>query len=191
MVLLCNLNDNDADLCRKFFLAAYSGNYEKLYNMLVSYGNMSEEKKKYFKEDCQKYCKEVKEKEVTYYFIDMINICLNYEFVPPDFLFSMAKAFVCLNGISNFSSNKYTAKELLQEQTMEFILKRSLNDYKEIVIDSLQITPKTIENTLQYGIINTFAKVVTNNDLKNDIDNSLDNLREMLDFIKLFCFDEQ
>ena len=49
---------------------------------------------------------------------------------------------------------------------MEFVLKRSLNDYKEIVIDSLQITSKAIENTLQYGILNTLAKVSTNSDMK-------------------------
>lgn len=187
MGLLCALSDSDAKLCRKFFLTAYSGNYEKLYNMLVSYGNMSEVKKQSFKEDCKKYCEEVKKKEVTYYFIDMINVCLNYEFVPPNFLFSMAKAFVCLNGISNFSNNKCTARELLQEQTMEFLIKRSLKDCKGIVIDSLHFTPKTLENISQYGLINTIAKVTTNSEIKKDVRKSLENLKEMLDLIKLSC----
>jgi len=190
MGLLCALSDSDAKLCRKFFLTAYSGNYEKLYDMLVSYGNMSEEKKQSFKEDCKKYCEEVKRKEVTYYFIDMINVCLNYEFVPPNFLFSMAKAFVCLNGISNFSDNKCTAKELLQEQTLEFLVKRSLKDCKGIVIDSLHFAPKALENISQYGLVNTIAKVTTSSEIKKDVRKSLENLKEMLDLIKLSCCDE-
>lgn len=184
MGLLCALSDSDAKLCRKFFLTAYSGNYEKLYDMLVIYGDMSEDKKASFKEECKKYCRDVKDKDVTFYFIDMINVCLNYEFVPPDFLFSMAKAFVCLNGISNFSENKWTSKELLQEQTIEFIVKRSLKDCKDIVIDSLSICPKALENTIQYGLVNTIAKVSANSELKETIKRSLENLNEMVELIK-------
>lgn len=190
MGLLCILSDTDAKLCRKFFLTAYSGNHEKLYDMLVSYGNMSEEKKKMFKDDCKKYCEDVKKKEVTYYFIDMINICLNYEFVPPDFLFSVAKAFVCLNGIGNFSENKCIARELLQAQTMEFLVKRSLNDFRGIVVNSLHITPKAIRNTLKYGLVNTIAKITTNNEIKDDVIVSLEDLKETLNLIKLYYCDE-
>ncbi len=184
MGLLCVLSDNDAKLCRKFFLTAYSGNYEKLYDMLVIYGDMSEKQKASFKEECKKYCKNVKEKDLTFYFIDMINVCLNYEFVPPDFLFSMAKAFICLNGISNFSENKCTAKELLQEQTIEFMVKRSLKDCKDIVLDSLAIAPKALENTIQYGLVNTVAKVSASSELRENIRRSLGNLKEMLDLVK-------
>ena len=190
MGLLCVLSDEDATLCRKFFLTAYSGNYEKLYDMLVIYGDMSEEKKASFKNDCRRYCTEIKEKDVTYYFMDMVNICLNYEFVPPNFLFNMAKAFVCLNGISNFSGNKCTCIELLQEQTIEFMVKRSLKDCKEIVIDSLNIAPKALENTLQYGLVNTIAKVSTSSELRKDVRSSLENLREMLDLVKSTYYDE-
>lgn len=188
MGLLCILNDIDVKLCRKFFLMAYSGNYEKMYDMLVSYGDMSEEKKQSFKKDCKKYCEDIKKKGVTYYFIDMLNVCLSYEIVPPDFLFSMGKAFVCLNGISNFTENKCTAIELLQEQTMEFLVKRSLKDCKEIVIDSLYIAPETLENVSQYGLVNTIAKVTTSGEIKKDVKQSLENLSEMIDVIKLsYC----
>lgn len=120
----------------------------------------------------------------------MINVCLNYEFVPPNFLFSMAKAFVCLNGISNFSDNKCTARELLQEQTMEFLVKRSLKDCKGIVIDSIHFAPKALENISQYGLVNTIAKVTTSSEIKKDVRKSLENLKEMLDLIKLSCCDE-
>lgn len=190
MGLLCAMSDADGKLCRRFFLTAYAGNYEKLYDMLVAYGNMDEAKKQSFKEACKKYCEEAKGKEVTYYFTDMINVCMNYEFVPPDFLFNMAKAFVCLNGISNFSENRCTARELLQEQTMEFLIKRSLTDCKEIMADGLRIVPETLENISQYGLISAFAKVTTSSKVRKDVENSLENLREALDLVKFFCCDE-
>lgn len=185
MGLLCVLSDSDAKLCRKFFLTAYSGNHEKLYKMLVPYGKMSEEKKQSFQKDCKKYCEEVKKKEVTYYFIDMINVCLNYELVPPNFLFNMAKAFICLNGISNFSGNQCSAKELLQEQTIEFLVKRSLKDCEGIVLDSLYIVPNTLESLLQHGLVKTIAKIATNSKMKENVRKSLDDLNEMLDLMRL------
>ena len=189
MGLLCILNDIDAKLCRKFFLIVYSGNYEKLYDILVPYGDMSEEKKQSFKKDCQKYCEDIKKKEVTYYFIDLLNVCLRYEIVPPNFFFIMAKAFVCLNGINNFTENKCTARELLQEQTMEFLVKRSIKNCKEIVIGSLHIAPETLENVSQYGLVNTIAKVTTSSEIRKDVKQSLENLSEMIDVIKLSCHD--
>ena len=185
MGLLCALSDSDAKLCRKLFLTAYSGNYEKLYDMLVIYGNMNQEQKNALKEYCKKYCEEVKEKDITHYFVDLINACLTCEINPPDFLFNMTKAFICLNGISSFTNNKCTAKELLQEQTIEFMIKRSIDNCKDIVIDSLYIGPKTLENTLKYGLVNTIAKELTDGSLKKDLRKSTEDLKEMLDLVKL------
>jgi len=186
MGLLYVMSDTDAKLCRKFFLTAYAGNYEKLYEILIPYGKMSQKKQQQFKRDCQKYCEEVKQKEVTYYFIDMINVCTSYELVPPNFLFSMAKAFICLNGISNFTDNNCTARELLQAQTVEFLIKRSYNDCKGIVADGLAIVPNTLENIFEYGLANTFAQATSSNKIRADLEVSLDNLKEMADFAKMF-----
>lgn len=183
MGLLCVLSSSEAKLCRDVFLAAYSENYEKLYNMLIVYGDMNEQKRKAFKLDCKKYCEEVKKKETTYYFIDLINICLKYEFVPPDVFFSMAKACICLNGIGNFSNNKCTAKELLQEQIVEFLIQRSLDDFKGIVVDSLHIAPRVLENALQYGLVNTMAKEIASNELE-DITRSAEHFKEMIDLFR-------
>ena len=128
--------------------------------------------------------RDIKNKEVTFYFIDMINICLNYELLPPDFLFGMAKAFICLNGISLFSENRCTAKQLLQEQAIEFMIKRSIKDCKSIVMDTFYTAPKTLKNTVQFGFANTIAKAATDSNFKKDIERSVDHLKEMLDLIK-------
>lgn len=97
----------------------------------------------------------------------------------------MAKAFICLNGISNFSGNQCSARELLQEQTIEFLVKRSLKDCKEIVLDSLHIVPNTLESLSQYGLVKTMAKIATNSKIKENVRKSLDDLNEMLDLMRL------
>lgn len=180
MGLLCILNEEDAKLCRDFFLTVCANNSEKLYQILVSYGNMSEKQKLDFKRDCKLYCESVQTKEVTHYFVDMLNICLNYEFVPPNFLFQMAKAFVCLNGINHFSNNSSIAKELLQEQTLEFLLNRSVCDCKEVLKEGVKIPSKIILNTLQHGVVNTISKLLSNQSLNQNIKESLDHLDEMV-----------
>lgn len=192
MGLLFVMSDRDTELCRKFFLTVYSGNYEKLYDLLVVYGNMSEEQKKSFKEDCRKYCEGIisRKEELTYYFIDMVNACVNYELVPPNFLFNMAKAFVCLNGISNFSDNKCSARELLHDQILEFLIKRSLRDCKGIIVDSLHIAPGALKNISRYGLVRTIAQVANNSVVRKDIDESIENLKEILDLIKSFYSEE-
>lgn len=185
MGLLCAMSDSDANLCREFFLTAYSGNYHKLYKMLISYGSISRTEEMELEEDCKRYCENVKEKEITYYFVDLISVCLKYELDPPDFLFSMAKAFVCLNGISNFSNNTCVARELLQEQTMEFLIRRSLKDCQGILSDGLSFAPRILESILQNGLVSTIAKATTDNTLRQDVKNSLANFREMLDLLEI------
>lgn len=184
MGLLCALSDEDAKLCRTLFLNAYAGNYEKIYNLLIPYGTMDNEAKKSFKEECRRYCEELKEKEITYYFIDLMNVCFYYEIVPPDFLFNMAKAFICLNGINNFTNNNTSAKELLQGQTIEFLIKRSLKDCKNIMVDGLWVMPKLLNKVLHKENLITAIKETTDEEI-NSVRNVLDNFNEMLDLIKL------
>ena len=114
----------------------------------------------------------------------MLNICLYYEFVPPDFLFNMAKAFVCLNGINNFTNNNTSAKELLQGQTIEFLIKRSLKDCKNIIFDGLCVMPKLLDKALHKENLITAIKETTDEEIES-VRNALDNFNEMLDLIKL------
>lgn len=183
MGLLCVMNDEDAKLCRSLFLAAYTGNAQKLYELLVGYGKMSAGKSKQFRLSCEELCREVRGKEVTYYFVDMINECLDYEFVPPDFLFSMAKAFICLNGINKLVENQIAAQELLQEQTAEFMLRRSLNDCREILMAGVGLGPEMLTDTLQTGPIEAVAKIIAKSDLQRKLTSSVENFREMLELV--------
>ena len=175
MGLLFVLDKNESNLCRDFFLAIYSKNYEKLYNMLVIYGNMNDKQKIEFKQNCKRFVEEVQDKNITHYFIDLIEVCLKFEFVPPAFLFNMAKSFICIYGISNFSDNNVSAKELLQDQIIEFLIKRSINDCKNLA------TQQVLENIMKYGIIDTITKYKKNSNLKI----YLNNFNEMVSLLKL------
>lgn len=162
-----------------------------MYNVLVIYGQMNEEMKKSLKEDYKQYCQQIKNKEVTYYFTDMINICLKYQFTPPDFIFCMAKAFICLNGINKFTNNKINTVGLLQEQIVEYLIKRSLKDCKSIIVNSLRVSPKLFENTLNYGIIKTIAKEYTTiNSLIDEAKMSIENLKEILQLLNMSSDEE-
>ncbi len=191
MGLLCVLSKSDAELMRRLFLAAYSGEYEKLYDNLIEFGNLNEKQKETLRNFCKNYCKDVITKDITHYFVDVINACLVCEIDPPDFLFSAAKAFVCLNGISGFSDNRMTAKDLLQEQVVEFMIKRSLRDCKGIIVDSIRLAPKFLKETMKYGLVKTVAKVSTDDELRQNVISSLANLREMLILFKASMDKEQ
>ena len=177
MGLIFVLNSEESKLCRDFFLTIYSGNYEKLYNMLVIYGDMTNEMKKTFKEDCKKYIEEVKDKNVTHYFIDLINICLSFNFVPPTFLFNMGKAFICIYGICSFSENNINTKELLENQIIEFTIKKKTDDFKNTIINNLNKTSKIVEEI----IINNFSEI--SQIIYNDF---IKNIEDTLNLIKIY-----
>lgn len=184
MGLLCVLNDEDTILCREFFLAVYNGDYEKISNMILKYSNMDKYSIISFKKDCKLYCEGIKDKNITYYFMDMVNICLKYEINPPNFLFSMTKAFFCLNGICNFVGNDFTAIKLLNDQVIEFFLKRSFADCKKCVKRAYSLIPSYIDNVRKNGLEDTITKIITEEDLIRDIKRSIINLQEVLSYMK-------
>ena len=146
MGLLFILSSEESKLCREFFLTIYMGNYEKLYDMLIIYGNLSNAQKIKFKEDIKKYIDDVRNKNVTHYFIDLIGVCLKFEFVPPSFLFNMGKAFICVYGISNFSLNKVGARELLKDQVFLYMIKKGINNFNDLFISSFDIINNLFNN---------------------------------------------
>ncbi len=184
MGLLFVLSEEDKELTLKFFLAAYAGNVEKLYEMLIPYGKMSLAEKEQFRADIATYCAKVKCKNITFYFIDMMNICLKYEFLPPKFLFCMAKAFVCLNGISVFTENATLAQELLQEQTTEFLLRRTWRDSVELVEMGLGLAPKFLAECCTQGMSKGFVGEIKRlADLREQCRLALTHFEEMCDVL--------
>lgn len=183
MGLVFSLSEEEHEMIKTFFLTAYARNYEKLYDFFVGYGSMDDRQKELFKADCKKYCDEIIDKDITHYFTDWINICIKYEFVPPNYLFCMAKAFICLTGINTFTHNRIDAIELLKDQTIEFLLQRSSRDLKNIGIHVRKLIPnfpKLFMETLNYGLVKTIAKESSENpELSQSTVKFIQNLREM------------
>ena len=127
--LLFVLSEEESRLCRDFFLTIYSGDYEKLYNMLIIYADLNDLQKREFKKNIKNYIDFVKDKNVTHYFIDLISICLGFNFVPPSFFINMAKAFICVYGICNYSDNDVGARELLKMQILLFLIKKNVKNF--------------------------------------------------------------
>lgn len=185
MGLVFVIDKEEAKLLREFFLTAYAGNYDKLYNMLIKYGMMSDENKFRFREETKKFCNEIRGKDVTFYFMDMVNICLHYQICPPDFLFKMTKAFMCLNGINKFINNPIDAKELLEEQTVEYLVRRSLNDCNNLAMTGVKTIPNFLSNVLKYGVSKGIAKELKRTEqFGKDIKMAYDNYNELMGLIK-------
>ncbi|MCI8778952.1 MAG: AarF/ABC1/UbiB kinase family protein [Bacilli bacterium] len=181
MGLLFELSKTDVKIVQQFFINAYLGDYDKLLELLMPYAKISAIEKEQFKEDIKSYCHEVKTKDITCYFTDVINICLKYEFLPPDFLFCMAKSLICLNGINKFSNNQTKAIELLQEQVANFFIARSYNDIKKLIIDNGSAIPHVLKSIYNFGIVNGLTnELPTIQKVDNDLKTTLLNFKEML-----------
>ncbi len=189
MGLMFNLGTEDCALTRQFFLTAYSRKSDKLYATLAGYGKLNESEQQKFLQDCQTYCNQIQQKNVTYYFTDMINICLKYEFVPPRFLFCMAKAFICLNGITVFTDNQICATELLQAQIAEYLVRRSFHDCRQLAQDGAScLTAVDLKSWDNLSDWDNLAQCVTSAAMKSskfttDLATAKEHFLEALDLI--------
>ncbi len=186
MGLLFVLSKEDQALIKQFFLAAYARNVEKLYELLIPYAQISEAERRAFRKDLEKYCQEIGEKEITSYFMDMIAVCLKYQFLPPNFLFCMAKAFVCLNGIAGFTGNVVRAQELLGEQVAEFLVERSFEDCRVIVKRGMTLLPEVLERgamgSLAQGIAHGMKQT---EEMCREVRQALGNIEETLEILRV------
>lgn len=163
MGLVFALNKEDRALLREFAFDAFSRDYERLYNTLIVYGNMSKRKAEKFKNDIKNFCETISAKDISFYFTDMIQICLKYELLPPNFLFCMSKAFLCLNGIADSFNVVNTAKEIVLEQLVEYKLKNSVTNVSHFAVKSFKVFPPFLNMALKNGF--TFSVSHSTNEL--------------------------
>lgn len=182
MGLLFKLSKEDLKLTKEFFLSAYSGNSKKLFKMLTQYAKLTDEEVVNFQKEVDNYCLSVNDKTVTAYFTDMINICLKYNISPPNFLFSMAKAFVCLNGISYLANNDISAFDLLKKQVIEYLLMENINGLKNLSIRVLKISPNILHSGIRFALHKTLPQSdcdkileeLKNEDVRKALNDALD-----------------
>ena len=158
MGLLFVLGKKEIEFCKKFFFAAYTGDYEKIFDIVNNCGRLDSKQQYELKEDCKNYCETIKNKEITNYFMDMVMVFTKYELDPPEFLFNMAKAFVCLNGVGKFTQNYVSCNSLLKEILLEYILKEQIKSTINVSVSALKIFPKIILGIKGYNLNNFIFK---------------------------------
>ena len=188
MGLLFTLTDEEADLLRKLFFTAYAGNYEKLYDLLIPFSLMPEKEKAIFKEEVKDFCARTHSLKLSEFYTEMIIICLRHEIVPPDFLFSMAKTFVILNGTNNLFDNDTTIEDLLMDQMVDYFFRRSLGDIKKVTMNATKMAPKLLESVvtkgMYEGLVSEYMEFVT---LYDYFLKSFEDSKEMVDIFKSFA----
>ena len=152
MGLLFVLGKKEIEFCKKFFFAAYTGDYEKIFDIVNNCGKLDSKQHYKLKEDCKNYCETIKNKEVTNYFMDMVMVFTKYELDPPEFLFNMAKAFVCLNGVGKFTQNYVSCNSLLKEILLEYIIREQIKSTINVSVSGLRVFPKIILGIKKYNL---------------------------------------
>lgn len=132
MGLIFALSESDAGLTKELFLCVYKGDADALLAIILTWlqekGSLCEK----FKEDVRKYCRDIIHKPVTYYFMDLLVICLSYNILPPRFLFEMAKAFACLNGMDAVYFDNMTGKQLLGDLVLASVIEENLDRMRRV-----------------------------------------------------------
>lgn len=137
MGLLFELTEHEADLCLQLFLSAFLQKEEKLYELISPWlGDVSD--RDMFKEELKVYCNNIPNIPITSYFMDLVWVSMRCHINPPRWLYNMAKAFVCLNGIDTVYFQQATGRELLLEQVMEYMLDENIGAAKDISKDVLR-----------------------------------------------------
>lgn len=142
MGLIFALSESEARLTKELFLCVYKGDADALLTIILPWlqekGSLCEK----FKEDVREYCKNIIKKPVTYYFMDLLIICLSYNILPPKFLFEMAKAFACLNGMDAVYFDNMTGRQLLGDLVLSCVMDENM--------DRLHRAPKSMLKSLEY-----------------------------------------
>lgn len=146
MGLLFELTPEDAKAVKELFFCAYFGQTDKLYKILVPCMNGNAADKKNFYDDIKNYCENISTRPVTAYFMDMVLVCFKYNIVPPDYLFGMAKAFVCLGGIDTIYDQNITGKELLADQVYDYVTKKFISNINEWNTEHVELLTGIITN---------------------------------------------
>lgn len=169
MGLLFSLDKKEIEFCKEFFFAAYTSDFEKIFSIITRYGEINDIQKNALKEDVKSYCENLRGKEVTNYFMDMVMIFTKYELDPPEFLFDMAKAFVCLNGVGKFTQNYVSCDSLLKEIILDYVIKSQIKATAKVSLNSVKVFPKILSGIKNYGLSGLVAEIESNETLKNEI----------------------
>jgi len=149
--LIFALDVEEGKFVREIFLHAYSGQADKVIETLLRTSDCADFDRAQFTRDVKREVAKIQDIPVAQFFVEMMNIFVYYNISPPEVFFKMAKAFLALFGICNFSENLASTKQLLAAQVAEFYVERSLNDLQQICRSSIKLLPNFLVTILHDG----------------------------------------
>lgn len=185
MGLIFDIQKTESELIRSLFLNAYTGNCEKLVDILLQGSKHDDVDMDSFLGGIENCCNEFRKEPVTKFFMDMINVFTRFNVAPPKILFKMAKAFVALYGINTFVDNSLDTENLLFGQITEYYVNRTFRDLEDVLVSGVKVVPSFFKNVLQHGFAKGISEeIVALGNLNQKLHSSLEHFNELLAYFK-------
>lgn len=184
MGLIFEFNESETEFVQHLFLDSYTGRVEPLLELLLKESHFEQLDTDELAKEMRAEIERFQEIPVPQFFVEMIGIFTKYDVAPPKILFKMAKAFLALFGISTFTGNTIATRELLLEQVTEFYIRRTSNDFRDLLRGGLTFLPSLITNSFttppSQNLARHFLRLA---DLNHKLTTTLDHLQEVMDLV--------
>lgn len=159
--LIFDFSAEESKLIRELFLKAYRADAEGIVDLLLNYSKATSFDRAGLTADVLATTQKFHSVPVTHFFVEMMNVFVGYNVSPPPVVFKMAKAFFALYGINNFTENLRDTESLLAQQVTEYYLRRTAQDFHNILHSGLRLAPNLLNNTLRNGPITALASEIS------------------------------
>lgn len=184
MGLIFEFSGNESNYVRKLFLYSYLGKTEELVDLILSDSKFVNFDRTSLTTDINQQVQKFHRIPVTQYFVDMVNVFTKYNISPPEATFKMAKAFMALSGISNFTDNLTNTQSLLAAQVTEYYVTRTAKDFQNLVHGGLQVLPHFLQTSYRHGIIAGIGNQIQDFvSLRQQAVEVFDNCREIVEYL--------
>lgn len=181
MGLLFVLDDEEIDFILNLFLSAYNGNHTKLLKLILNTSKCENVNYESFTNEIAACCQECKNISIPTFFMNMIGVFTKYNVNPPKVLFKLAKCFVAIYGINNFSNNNLMAEKLLYEQITHYYVNRTIKDFKEVISIGVNLVPNLFIKTIQNGFVKGVADEINLvHNFNNKLEKTISNCNEII-----------
>lgn len=182
MGLIFEFSGEETNFIQHLFLDSYTRRTENLLEILLKESDFDQLNTDQLTADMRAEIERFQEIPVTQFFVDMIGIFTKYDVAPPKILFKMAKAFLALFGISTLTGNTIATRELLLEQVTEFYIRRTGDDFRNLLRGGLTFLPSFISDSLttppSQNLAHHFLRL---SDLNQQLTTTLNHLQEIMD----------
>lgn len=184
MGLIFEFDGADINFIQHLFLDSYTKHTEDLLEILLKESRFDDLNTEQLTADMRAEIERFQEIPVTQFFVDMIGIFTKYDVAPPKILFKMAKAFIALFGISTFTGNTIATRELLLEQVTEFYIRRTGDDFKNLLHGGITFLPSFVYDsftaTPTQNLAHHFLRLT---DLNKQLTVTLQHLQEVMELM--------